>query len=599
MPVPYFSETTIASYATPQIIERGRVYYTQGRVSSLVWHGPTLFAEVEGSEGEPYLVRWTCEGLGSIVANCTCPYNWGGWCKHIVATSLALLLQTETTIEERPPLDHLLADLTHEQLQKLVLTLADRDPTLVISIDRTLDRLYAAHTATMPQQEGEPDPSINLLSDPSALRRHVRRALHSLDRMRPSEAYWHVETAVNNVRHLLDQVRPLIHADQGEQAFPALQAITETYLEEWQTLDDSAGEASGFFFDLGNTWTEAVLSSSLTRQQRQAWVACLTGWQKKLINSGVDDAFECTVAAAQQGWDYEPLRQVLQGKITSQGAWEGESPPYADNLACIRLSILQRRERAQEYLFLAEAEGQDLAYVTMLVRLKRIQEAVDYGLQVLRTQQDALALATALFEQGEHEHSLRVARHGLTFERGGSDLALWLREQAFALNQRELALVAAEHAFRTDVTLGNYLRLAELAGEQWTQRRPELLAEARQAGSHHTRGWVTILLHEKLLDEAIGLLASCSDQALIATVADTVLTRRPQWVRQACCRQAELLMDSGQAHKYQSAIEWLIRARAAYRFLRQEAEWETYLKALLKEHHRKSRLVPLLETLRA
>jgi uncharacterized Zn finger protein len=597
MPVPHFTEATLASYAAPQIIERGRAYYKQGRVSSLVWRGSILFAEVEGSEGEAYLVRCTCQEQDLLTATCTCPYDWGGWCKHIVATCLALLLQPET-IQQRPPLEHLLTDLTHEQLQTLLLTLAERDPSLVITIERTLNLLYPPVPVTTPPQQARHDPSTSVISNPGALRQRVQRAVHSLDRMRSSEAYWHVETAVNDVRRLLDQVWPLIHADQGEQALPALEAITETYLEEWETLDDSAGEASSLFFDLGNAWAEAVLSSTLISKQRQVWVARLTGWQNRLIGYGVDDALECAVAAAQQGWDYAPLRQVLQGKITRQGAWRGEPPSYADDLTCIRLSILERRGLVQEYLFLAQAEGQDVAYATMLIRLNRVQEAVDYGLQALCTQRDALALATVLCEQGEHEQSLRIARHGLTFEGGGSGLAPWLREQAIALNQRELALLAAEHAFRAEVTLENYLRIAELAAEQWTQRRPELLAEAQQADHRFTRGWVAILLHEKLLDEAIAMLTSYPGQDLIATVADTVFTERPEWVLQASCRQAELLMGSGHAHNYQPAIDWLKRARTAYRFLQREAEWDSYLETLLHAHRRKSRLLPLLEALR-
>jgi uncharacterized Zn finger protein len=479
-----------------------------------------------------------------------------------------------------------------------VLTLAERDPSMVVIVERTLALLYPAVTLAMPHQQGEHDPSASSISDPSVLRRRVRSAVHSLDRMRSSERYRHIEAAVSDVRLLLDQVWPLIHADQGEQAFSALEAITETYLEEWETLDNSGGEASSLFFDLGRAWSEAVLSSTLTRKQCQAWAVRLSRWRNRLIDHGVNDSFDCAVAAAEQGWDYAPLHRVLQGKITRQGAWSGEPPSYADDLTGIRLSILERHGRVQEYLFLAQAEGQHVAYATMLIRQNRVQEAVDYGLQTLYTPQDALALATALFEQGEHEHSLCIARHGLTLEGGGAGLAIWLREQAAGLNQRELALLAAEHAFRTEVTLDNYLRIAELAGEQWGQRRPELLAEAHHAELRFTEGWVVILLHEKLLDNAIAMLTSYPGHELIARVADTVSTERPEWVIQASCRQAALLMSSGHTHNYQPAIDWLKRARDAYRFLQREAEWSAYFDTILYEHRRKSRLVPLLETLR-
>ena len=154
----------------------------------------------------------------------------------------------------------------------------------------------------------------------------------------------------------------------------------------------------------------------------------MDSWQQGLDDYGGDDVFAAAQAAATQGWDYSPLKRVLQGTITEKGAWAGEAPAYADELAVARLNVLERRGRWQEYLYLAEAESQTEAYVTMLVRLDRAQEAVDYGLAYLGTTQEALALARALHDhivgefkdEGDHKgppihptprSPLRVRRH--------------------------------------------------------------------------------------------------------------------------------------------------------------------------------------------
>lgn len=590
MPLPHFSETQLTAYAATHIVERGRAYYTQGRVTSLVCRGTTLFAEVEGNEELAYQVCCTFETDGSIVTRCTCPYDRGGWCKHIVAACFSLLFQPET-IEERPSLERLLADLTREQLRTLVLELAAVDPLLVTGVERALDLLHPPETAS-------PHPASQALIDPGALRRKVRSAIHKAP-MASSDAYWHIGAAVGKVQQLLDQVWTLTRADLGSNTLPALEAITATYLQEWEALDDSSGEGGRFFFELGAAWTEAVLTVELTRQERLEWADRLKTWQKQLINYGVDDAFECAETAARQGWDYPPLQRVLQGKITRQGAWHGEPPPYADDLAGTRLTILERRGRTQEYLFLAEAEGQDLAYAIMLVRLNRVQEAVDYGLQTLSTPQDALALAMALCEHGEREQSLHIARYGLTLDRTDAGLARWLREQATTLNRYELAQVAAEYALRVEVNLDNYLRLANLLKEQWPQRRTELLAEARQVRSSPIEGWIAIFLHEQLFDDAIYMLESYKGHELLATVADAVATQRPEWVIQISHQQATSIMEGGQAQSYHLAVNWLQRARNAYHLLQREAEWHLYLDSLLHQHKRKYKLVPMLEALRA
>jgi hypothetical protein len=101
MPAPQLTEAAIRQYASAESFERGSAYYEQGQVTSPVLRGTTLYAEVEGSEAFPYLVRCTCATGGSIEASCTCPYDWGGWCKHIVAVCLCLIHEPET-IEERP-----------------------------------------------------------------------------------------------------------------------------------------------------------------------------------------------------------------------------------------------------------------------------------------------------------------------------------------------------------------------------------------------------------------------------------------------------------------------------------------------------------------
>ena len=272
------------------------------------------------------------------------------------------------------------------------------------------------------------------------VRRQIRSIIHSLDRMRGSEAYWQVGAVVNEIGQLVDQAWVLIKADEGRQALTVLEAITEEYMSEWENLDDSDGEASGFFSDLGTAWTEAILSADLTREEREQWADQFAGWQEELDDYGVDEAFDAPQTAALDGWDYPPLQRVLQGTITEQGAWEGEAPDYADDLTEARLNILERRGRWQEYLYLAEAEGHTQEYVTMLVRLGRVEEAISYGLKYLATTEEALALAKALYEHGEREQSLQIAEHGLTLEGRKAALAKWLRDQALSMGEKTRAL---------------------------------------------------------------------------------------------------------------------------------------------------------------
>jgi hypothetical protein len=97
------SKETIRALATAESFARGRSYFDGGAVSDLCQRGDRLTAEVEGSEFEPYQVSIRLHEGGVADARCTCPYDWGGYCKHIVAVLLKFA-DTKTRVVERKPL---------------------------------------------------------------------------------------------------------------------------------------------------------------------------------------------------------------------------------------------------------------------------------------------------------------------------------------------------------------------------------------------------------------------------------------------------------------------------------------------------------------
>jgi uncharacterized Zn finger protein len=591
-PLPKVTEASIRQHASADSYHRGREYYEQGAVLSIVRRDQQLQAEVEGSQYEPYRVQITYDAGGITQALCTCPYDWGGWCKHIVAALLAALY-SPATVEERPSMQTLLAGLEREQLQALLLHFIERQPELadVVEAQVHMVRMQPARDASVPQQRRTP-------VDPNIFRRQVRTILHSLDRMRSSEAYWHVGAVVHEVRQVLEQAQGFVAAGDGRNALAILEAITEAYVADWAELDDSDGEASAFFEELGAVWTEAVLTADLTTRERRTWVQKLGQWQHEVDDYGVDEAFEAAMAAAEQGWDYPPLVRVLRGEITDTGAWEDEAPSSAEVLAIARLNVLERQGRSQEYLYLAAAEGQTERYVTMLVRLGRVPEAVAYGLHYLGTTGEALALAKALREREALQAALRIAEHGLTLEGAKVPLATWMADLALGMGEPERALEAALIAFRGAPELAAYQRVQELAGERWPALRTELLAHLRQSRSYVPEGAVEVFLHEGLVEDAMRAVEQGASYALLERVVEAAIPSHADWAIQICRQQAEPIMQQGQSQHYHHAARWLEKARAAYRTAGRETEWQAYLAELLTRYRRKYSLIPRLEALR-
>jgi hypothetical protein len=200
-------------------------------------------------------------------------------------------MSSEEGMNEWMALESLLSGLNREQLQSLLLKLAEQEPSVITTIERQVTLLQTSSSqSTTPLQQATPKPAVAV--DTKAVRRQVRSSIHSLDRMRSSEAYWHVGAVVNEIGQLVEQAWALIKADDGRQALTVLEAITEEYMSEWENLDDSDGEASGFFGDLGTVWTEAILSADLKREEREEWADQFAAWQGELDDYGVDVAFD-------------------------------------------------------------------------------------------------------------------------------------------------------------------------------------------------------------------------------------------------------------------------------------------------------------------
>jgi hypothetical protein len=87
------TEGDISARCTEASFSRGWSYYNGGAVRQRMRLEDGLETRVAGT----YIYRVTVrEAHGELMTYCTCPYDWGGDCKHIVATLLAWLHEPES-----------------------------------------------------------------------------------------------------------------------------------------------------------------------------------------------------------------------------------------------------------------------------------------------------------------------------------------------------------------------------------------------------------------------------------------------------------------------------------------------------------------------
>jgi uncharacterized Zn finger protein len=261
-------ESTIHDHASPESYRRGEDYYEQGAVLTSTRRGDALQARVAGSDFAPYSVRVSFDGTEITSATCSCPYDWGAWCKHIVAVLLTYVRESET-VRELPALEETLSDLDRAQLQDLLLKLLEPDPSLADVIEGEISLLSSS--------AGRP---VNV----EAIRSRLRSSLQPPGYMDTYGGYHNTGGNVDEARRILDSARDSIRSDNGRDALPVLEAITEEYTEslemiDWEMIGDYGGELIDFFGELGVAWTEALLSvDDLTPREREDYSAMLDVW---------------------------------------------------------------------------------------------------------------------------------------------------------------------------------------------------------------------------------------------------------------------------------------------------------------------------------
>ncbi|MET0650031.1 MAG: SWIM zinc finger family protein [Pyrinomonadaceae bacterium] len=123
------SEAAIRVGATEKSFARGRELFRRGAVSRAAIQDRTLSGACEGSESPFYRVRAELDEGGVRSASCTCPYDFGGYCKHVVALLLSYAHEPESFAVRKEPAK-LLSELSREQLLALLIKLLSEQPDL-------------------------------------------------------------------------------------------------------------------------------------------------------------------------------------------------------------------------------------------------------------------------------------------------------------------------------------------------------------------------------------------------------------------------------------------------------------------------------------
>ena len=320
--LPRLTEAHIRKLASESSFERGTNYYHDGAILEPIRQEMELRALCEGSGYEPYQVSVKLAKSGIAETSCTCPYDYGGICKHIVALLLAYVHEPRS-FRSIPPLTALLAGLSQEELIALIGEMIKREPELLSLVELSV--------ATEQARQGKP-------LDVAAYRRQVRRALQH-------ESPHMVEKELRSLRELaasLNEAGDWLNA--GAVYHAILDATVRGYDDMLREIDED-GDIAVLIDEFAVGLGQCLKKSKAHDQTRQAWLEALFEAELTDIEmGGIDLAPSARKAVLEQASDEEWawIEKRLETAISKSDDWAREA------LARFLAEGQKRRGRARQ-----------------------------------------------------------------------------------------------------------------------------------------------------------------------------------------------------------------------------------------------------------
>jgi uncharacterized Zn finger protein len=611
MSFPKLTESMIRAGATAQSFQRGQAYYHDGAISNTTIQGNVLAGECAGTSAPYYSVHAKLDEGGIASSDCTCPYEFEGYCKHVVALLLTYIHHPKQFAIRAEPAD-LIADLDRDDLAALLIELMHDRPELS-------DRIEAA--LSTPQSKSKSKKTKRKKIDLEVYRRQITGILHSLDGMRMSEAYWQVGGLANELRDVQTSAMKFLDVGDAETALEILLMLADEAGHGIEFIDDSDGELGGFADELGQSLAEAILSIDWSKVAREKLVTRLKKMAAYLDDYGMEGGLELAIAAATTGWaddkssatpdklktrrsrfaaedDYD---EEDEGEEDFDDEWDaddnaGRPYDYGTDLIEAKLNVLDRQGRTDEYLALAKQTQRHLRYALKLCDLDRVPEALKYALKHLASSEEAHQMAERLRSAKHIAESIAIGERGLELSGSKARLGEWLGAIEEAQGRTKQALDAWLAALPENPSLDSYKTIKRLAAARWTKLQPEAMKLIDKF--YDKLPLAEVLLFEQEWDRVIDVAERRSvSYQVMETVADAVVTQRPQWVVQMSLKQAERLMIEVKSQNYPIAANWLKKAKKAYKQLGQLPEWQAYLDKTKEKYKRRPALQKQLRQL--
>lgn len=545
--------------------KRGEEYHASGMVVDIQQEGNTIYAECMGSEDEDYEIEIHIEGNEIIDADCSCPYEGDGDCKHIVAVILTYLEHYQPIVEVvnaqakvRP-----LEQRSKEELIALI--------NEMVGIHRDLKSLLSRPTPNQKQPI-----SLQFVHD------NLRLAIKNF------EPYRNNRVALNHIHTIVKTAQSFADAQDWHNTSVICRALWDrlTNEQEYPVYDQEGEFLSALLTSV--PLMQACLDQPAFRndtEERQTMLNCL-------LRTILWDNFH-----GQMGDGTYELQELLTGFTTS------------DDLPALKAQIENRlKSTSNQYTrqplieLLNELEYAVLTDPQLII--ERLTAEADFGELTLRyieweRYDDAITTLRAkpipLWEFLTALNALITNRQSsqaiaLATERIEQDfqpqLAEWLMK---VYSQQGKHTVALEWAYRLMIyqpRMDYYKTLKELALRlnQWQPLRAKLYQEFAWEDKYSIL--FEMLMEDQEWDQAWAVLPKTKSNTLgygysnEYRLATTTFRSHPTQALPILKKQVEQFIGQRDRSAYAGAASHLVMVQAAYNALHQKEEGQRYIEGL-------------------
>ncbi len=563
--LPRLTEAMVRALATDQSFERGKRYYLDGAVSETARQGMELRGECAGSHYEPYEISVTLAARGVADTSCTCPYEYGGICKHTVALLLTYVHQPKE-FRAIAPVEEMLKHRSKEELLAIISVMLKQDPKLLALVE-------LAATAQ--------DASAGQSIDTAAIRKSTRRALQYND--------WdHLNSRkiAKELRALGQIAGPFLKANDWINAgrvYHALLDETVSGYDEFIQQVDEDGDIAVVVDEFAEALGKSLEKSNVDSRTRRAWLeTLLDAFAKDVEIGGIDFASSAPGIVIKQAGDEEwPwIEARVRALAASSRDWGREQ------FVGFLTEGLDEHGRKGEGDRLIREMGTPEQQAQLLIEEGRIEEAVRLMNDVVEGKPGLVTqFADMLLEAKAKAAALDfVLAHERTASRRRDQ---WLADYYRRYGTPQEAVTAQKTLLVNSPSVEQFKALQAVCRKtkNWPETRAEVLAALERAGRFDTL--VEISLHEGDVARALEWLPRATGWGathLRMKVAEAAEKDLPHEAVRLYLERVEQEIAGRSRSSYNTAAGYLKRAKPFFIKLHDRAAWAEYIKSLRESH---------------